>query len=551
MKDIKVIESNQSRGHKHIIKRVAAYARVSTKQEMQESSLDLQVRHYAKEIIFNPDYIFAGIYYDHGKSGTSMIKRDGLQALLKKAYAGHIDLVLVKSLSRFARNTIDALNVIRETRKLGVEFFFEKENLYSSDSTIDMILTMMAGLAEAESQQISSNIRWGHRSRAKNGKVHIYPTFGYDITKDRKFVINETQAKAVRSIYQMYLEGKKINEILIYLQDQGFKTSKDKEFDNYQQIRNILCNEKYIGKVTYGKSFTKIDGREKKVVINNGEQPKYIINNHHEPIIDIETYNKVQSMFKQQKEKRAKTQKADYSNYEKFAYSVRHEAYMQRKQKGVVDDEDSGPTPYFCKSQVPAFYVKHASKVLFRSLNALSRKFGRMEALFDVQVDDILSKQKLSKKLSKQEKVLEDYMRQYYKLERKASKDKKDRMMLYELETLIIQESMNYTALEDEFNSIEEHFSHAQNIKKHINELKYPTEALSPDNVNDIFEGFLIEDYDRYIAFINISNKELTPESMKNAVTNPPLHTGAYQTTGAYKSAGQHDAEIKWSIILM
>jgi len=223
IKDIKVIETNQS-AYKHLIKRVAAYARVSTKQEMQESSLDLQVRHYAREIIFNPDYIFAGIYYDHGKSGTSMIKRDGLQALLKKSYAGHIDLVLVKSLSRFARNTIDALNVIRETRKLGVEFFFEKENLSSTDSTIDMILTMMAGLAEAESQQISSNIRWGHRSRAKTGKVHLYPAFGYDITKDRKYVINEVQATAVRSVYKMFLEGKKQNEILIYLNNHCFKT---------------------------------------------------------------------------------------------------------------------------------------------------------------------------------------------------------------------------------------------------------------------------------------------------------------------------------------
>ena len=545
MRDIKVIESNKSRTSKHIIKRVAAYARVSTKQEMQESSLDLQVRHYTKEIIFNPDYIFAGIYYDHGKSGTSMVKRDGLQALLKKAYAGHIDLVLFKSLSRFARNTIDALNVIRETRKLGVEFFFEKENLSSLDSTIDMILTMMAGLAEAESQQISSNIRWGHRSRAKNGKVRISHTFGYDITKDRKYIINEIQAKAVQNIYQMYLEGKKLSEILNYLQDHDFRASKDKRFNNSQQIKNILCNEKYIGKIIYGKSFTKIDGREKKVVINNGEQPKYIINNHHEPIVDIETYNKVQSMFEQQKDKRKKTKKIDYSNYEKFAYSVRHEAYLKRKQKGIVDDIHIEPTPYFCKSNIPAFYVKHTSKVLFRSLNALSRKFGRMEALFDTQVDDILSKQKLSKKLSEQEKVLEDYMRQYYKLERKSSKDKKDRMMLYELETLIIQESMNYTTLEDEYNYIEEHFSHAQDIKKHINELRYPSEDLTPENVNDIFEGFLIEDYDRYIAFINISNKELTPEAMKNAAANPPLHTGVYKTKG------QYDAEIKWSIILM
>ena len=478
------------------------------------------------------------------------IKRDGLQALLKKAYAGHIDLVLVKSLSRFARNTIDALNVIRETRRLGVEFFFEKENLSSLDSTIDMILTMMAGLAEAESQQISSNITWGHRSRAKSGKVSISPLLGYDITKDRKYIINEMQAQTVRIIFQMYLEGKRIGDILQHLQEHDFRTSNEAKFLYSQQIRNILSNEKYIGRMIFGKTFTKVDGREKKVVINHGEQPKYIINNHHGAIIDLETFNTVQEMIKEQKQTKKKSPKIDYSDYEKFAYSIRHEAYLKRKQKGVANHEGSEPSPYFCKSQVTGFYVKHVSKVLFRSLNALSRKFGRMEALFDAQVDDILSKQKLSKKLSGQEKLLEDYMRQYYILERKTLKDKKDRMMLYELETLIIQESMNYTVLEDEYNYIEEHFNHAQTIKKQIKELRYPTEELTPDIVNDIFEGFLIEDYDRYIAFINISNKSLTPETMKNAAANPPLHTGAYQTTGAYKTTGQHEAEIKWSIVL-
>ncbi len=544
MREIKVIETNQN-AHKHIIKRVAAYARVSTKQELQESSLDLQVRHYAKEIIFNPDYIFAGIYYDHGKSGTSMVKRDGLQALLKKAYAGHVDLILVKSLSRFARNTIDALKVIQETRKLGVEFFFEKENLSSLDNTIDMILTMMAGLAEAESQQISSNICWGNRSRARNGKVPIYPLFGYDISDDKKYIINEEQAMVVRKIYQMFLDGKKMSEILVYLNDQDYKTFKDGLFQGSHQIRNILINEKYIGRITYGKSFTKIEGREKKRVINNGEQPKYIINNHHEAIIDIETFNRVQYIFNEKKAKRKKVEKTDNNNYEKFAYSIRHEAFLQRKRKDVIDDEYAKPSLYFLKSSIPKFYVKHTSKVLYRSLNVLSRKFGRLEALFDDQVDDILSKRNFSLKLKEQEKIVEDYMRQYYRLQRKTIKDKKDRIMLYELETLIIQESMNYNALEDEYNNIEEYFYRAMNIKKHFKELKYPTEDLTPDNVNNIFDGFLIEDYDRYIAFINISNKELTPEAMKNAAANPPLHTGAYKTKGRI------DVEIKWSIVLI
>jgi DNA invertase Pin-like site-specific DNA recombinase len=473
-----------------------------------------------------------------------MVKRDGLQALLKKAYAGHVDLILVKSLSRFARNTIDALNVIRETRKLGVEFFFEKENLSSLDTTIDMILTMMAGLAEAESQQISSNIRWGHRSRARNGKVPIHPTFGYDINDDKKYVINETNASAVRKIYKKFLEGKNLNEILNYLIEKGFKTTKDREFSDYQQVKNILTNEIYIGRITYGKTFIKLDGLEKKSVINNGEQPKYIINNHHEPIIDIDTYNKVQSIFEEQKAKRKKVQQTDKNNYEKFAYSTRHEAFLKRKRKGVIDDEGAEPTPYFRKSKVSKFYVKHTSKVLFRSLNVLSRKFGRLEALFDAQVDDILSKEKLTKKLTEQEKIVEDYMRQYYRLQRKTIKDKKDRIMLFELETLIIQESMIYNAIEDEYNNIEERLNHALDLKKHFKELKYPTEVLTPENVNNIFDGFLIDGQDTYIAFINISNKELTPEAMKKAAFNSPLHTGAYKTKGRI------DAEIKWSIVL-
>jgi hypothetical protein len=385
----------------------------------------------------------------------------------------------------------------------------------------------------------------GHRSRARNGKVPIYPTFGYNINEDKKYIVNETQASAVRDIYQMYLEGKGLNEILIYLIDNGFKTTQGKEFKQTQQVKNILTNEIYIGRITYGKTFVKLDGLEKKSVINNGEQPKYVINNHHEAIIDKEIYNKVQSIFDEKKSKRKKVEKKDENNYEKFAYSIRHEAFLKRKRIGVIDDEGVDPTPYFRKSSVPKFYVKHTSKVLFRSLNVLSRKFGRLEALFDAQVDDILSKKKLSVKLTEQEKIVEDYMRQYYRLQRKTIKDKKDRMMIYELETLIIQESMNYNAIEDRYNNIEEHFNHALDIKKHINEVKYPTEALTTDNVNNIFDGFLIEDYDSYIAFINISRKELTPEAMKNAAANPPLHTGAYKTKGRY------DAEIKWSIILI
>lgn len=167
-----------------------------------------------------------------------------------------------------------------------------------------------------------------------------------------------------------------------------------------------------------------------------------------------------------------------------------------------------------------------------------------MEASFDEQVNDILSKQKLEQKLNNQESLIEDYMRQYYKIQRKSTKDSKDRMMLYELESMIIQESINYTSIEDEYNNIQEQFIKVQNIKNQIKNLVYPIKDLEPDVVNEIIQNMVIVDYDQYISFINVSGKEMTPETIKNAVANPPLHTGIYNTKGKY------DVEIRWSIVL-
>jgi len=220
MKEIKVIEKNSVKYAQTRLKRVAAYARVSTKLEMQQSSIDLQIKHYAKEIIFNPDYIFAGIYADHGKSGRSMEKRDGLQKLLKKIRAGHIDLVLVKSLSRFARNTVDSLKIIQETRRLGVEFYFEKEGIYSSDATVDMILSMMSGMAEQESQSMGQNISWGFQKRAQKGQVVLHKLLGYEITEDKKYKPIPKIVPIIKTLYKMKLNGSEMSELIAYAQSQ-------------------------------------------------------------------------------------------------------------------------------------------------------------------------------------------------------------------------------------------------------------------------------------------------------------------------------------------
>jgi DNA invertase Pin-like site-specific DNA recombinase len=164
------------------------------------------IYYFAKEILFHPNYTFAGIYYDYGKSVTSMDKSKGLQYLLQKAYAGKVDLILVKSLSRFARNTLDALKVIKELRAKGVEFFFEKENISSMDPKIDLLLSILAGLAEVESKQIGSNILWSVEKNHKAGKVQNRPLLGYRFLRDGTWVIEPTEAKVIQSIYTKYLE---------------------------------------------------------------------------------------------------------------------------------------------------------------------------------------------------------------------------------------------------------------------------------------------------------------------------------------------------------
>jgi len=405
---------------------------------------------------------------------------------------------------------------------------------------------MIAGMAEAESQQMSSNIRWGSQSRAKNGQVKAFKTFGYVLDKDKKYAINELEAEAVRTIYQMKLDRKSNKEMLDYLNSNNFTTSVGKPFYTGSQITNILRDEKYIGKITYGKRYVKTEGFEKQSVINEGERPKYIISNHHEAIIDVTTFDEVQAITKTKKHDPNQRVTNQNINYSKFVYSIPHNAYLYRKQKHIGNpNQDLLENDYFRNSKIPRFYVKHVSKVLILSLNALSRKFSRIEALFDEQVSELLNKKNLEDKLNQQELLIEDYMRQYYKITRKSNKDSKDRMMLYELENLIIKESIFYTSIEDEYLNIQEHVDNIQTIKKHIQNLTYPIRELTPGVVNDIFSSFVIVDNENYVAFINISGKKLSPEEMKNAVANPPLHTSIYRTKGKY------DLEIKWSIVLV
>lgn len=276
-------------------KKVAAYARVSTELEEQENSYEAQVEYYTNHIQDNPDWEFVGVYADRGISGTSTKRRESFNRMVEDAKAGKIDIILTKSISRFARNTVDALRTVRELRTVGCEVVFEKEGLSSFNPQGDTVMTIMANLAEEESRSISENVKWGQRRSMQAGNVSMtYNRFlGYRKGPDGKPEIDPEEAKVVREIYQMFLNGITINNIAKDLTRRKIPTPAKKEKWAPSTVRSILSNEKYKGDALRQKTYT-VDYLTKTVRKNNGELKQYYITNSHPAIIDEETFELVQ-----------------------------------------------------------------------------------------------------------------------------------------------------------------------------------------------------------------------------------------------------------------
>ena len=276
-------------------KKVAAYARVSTELEEQENSYEAQVEYYTNHIKDNPDWEFVGVYADRGISGTSTKRRESFNRMVEDAKAGKIDIILTKSISRFARNTVDALRTVRELRNIGCEVVFEKEGLSSFNPQGDTVMTIMANLAEEESRSISENVKWGQRRSMQAGNVAMaYGRFlGYRKGPDGKPEIIPKEAEIVKEIYQMFLDGMTINNIAKALTARGVPTPAKKTQWSTSTVRSILSNEKYKGDALRQKTYT-VDYLTKTVRKNKGELKQYYIANSHPAIIDEDTFELVQ-----------------------------------------------------------------------------------------------------------------------------------------------------------------------------------------------------------------------------------------------------------------
>ena len=307
--------------------RVAAYCRVSTKEEDQANSYEVQKEYYTDKIMSNTAWTMAGIFVDKGITGTSAKKREDFMRMIRHCRQKKIDVILTKSVSRFSRNTVDCLYYIRALKQLGIAVIFEKENINSLEEDSELRITLSGAFAQSESESISANVTWGKRRAMEAGKVSIQykKLYGYRKGEDGQPEIIPEQAEIVRWLYERYLTGASLRMIKDELEQQGVKCFEDSPEWTISRIRSILQNEKYCGDVLMQKTFRR-DFINRKAIKNTGQLPMYLIENHHEGIVSREKYDAVQAEMARRNaakspSKNAVTGMASYAS--KYALSER------------------------------------------------------------------------------------------------------------------------------------------------------------------------------------------------------------------------------------
>ena len=299
--------------------RVAAYCRVSTELEQQQSSYDIQIEYYTRHIMQNPNWIFAGVFADDGRSATNTFRRDDFNQLMDQCLKGKVDMVITKSISRFARNTVDCISWVRKLREKNVAVYFEKENLNTLDDSTEMILTILSSQAQEESRAISTNVKWGYARKFEKGESTRQRSYGFRKAPTGEMCIVEEEAAVIRNMARWFLDGDSLERIKHRLEDAGIETTTGKRTWSTGTIYNILTNEKIMGDVLLQKTFT-ADYLTKRRVKNSGQQKQYYVKNHHEAIIPKAVYYKIQeeiarrSSLKKAGTRKGKTAQGVYSS---------------------------------------------------------------------------------------------------------------------------------------------------------------------------------------------------------------------------------------------
>lgn len=378
-------------------RRTAGYARVSTESEEQQTSYEAQVDYYTNYIKGRSDWEFVEVYTDDGISATNTKRREGFKRMIADALAGKIDLIVTKSVSRFARNTVDSLTTVRKLKEKGIEVYFEKENIWTLDSKGELLITIMSSLAQEESRSISENCTWGQRKRFADGKVSVpFGHFlGYDRGKDGNLVINPEQAITVRNIYSMFMQGMTPYTIASKLTAEGILSPGGKLKWDTGTVKRILTNEKYKGDALLQKSYT-VDFLTKKKKINKGEIPQYYVENNHQAIIQPEQFEIVQREI----ERRNKS-KERYSGINIFSGRIRcgqcgswygskiwhstdkyHRVIWRCNHK--YNGEKKCTTPHLTEAEIQQSYISAVNKLLANKNNIISGFAAIKDTVFNL-----------------------------------------------------------------------------------------------------------------------------------------------------------------------
>lgn len=378
-------------------RRVAGYARVSTDHEDQATSYEAQVDYYTNYIKGREDWEFAGIYTDEGISATSTKRREGFNHMITDALSGKIDLIITKSVSRFARNTVDSLSTIRKLKENNIECYFEKENIWTFDGKGELLLTIMSSLAQEESRSISENVTWGHRKRFADGKVSIpySRVLGFEKGANGELVVNHEQAETVKLIFKLFVEGFTPHSIAAFLTKEGIKSPGGKNKWNPGTVRRMLSNEKYKGDALLQKEFT-VDFLTKKHKKNEGEVPQYYVEGNHEAIIPPKVFDLVQAEL----EKRKRIKGSRYSGVSIFSNKIKcgdcggwfgsKVWHSTDKYRRVIyqcnrkfDGDDKCSTPHITEDEIKELFTAAFNKLLTEKKEIISNVELMRNTLFD------------------------------------------------------------------------------------------------------------------------------------------------------------------------
>ena len=362
-------------------RKVAGYARVSAEKDEQFPSYEAQIMYYSNYIKNHHDWEYAGIYTDEGLSGTSITKRIGFQKMIKDALKGKIDLIITKSISRFARNTLDSLMTIRKLKEKGVEVYFEKENIWTLDSKGELLITIMSSIAQEESRSISMNVTWGIRQSMKQGQAYVpYKVFlGYEKDSSGQMVINEEQAKIVRTVYGLAIRNTSPYNIAKIMESNHIPFSPNIYKWYPSTIRSILRNEKYKGDALRQKTYS-IDYLSKQRAKNRGDVPQYYIHNHHPAIIDPAIFDRLSEYLNDQ------GKDLDYKRSKSYLFSKKIKCTICGSYFGPVEWRHNSVRYWRCNNRYkkrcisPTIKETDIKNIVINALN--NRMKNQKEAIF-------------------------------------------------------------------------------------------------------------------------------------------------------------------------